>query len=155
MYTIIKKVWRSGYWKSDIDHRLCLVILYRFCSYLCCLSMRDSYNFRLCFELQNVTPGQNNMPHAFDRGAMRPKCSWLFLLFQHRMLYNSYTEPLKNANGCQSYAVSFVGIYIYICAMFVKLYVTMMHQCVYGNLIPIMLRIVYLAEPPYGIIYVY
>ena len=28
------------------------------------------------------------------------------------MLYDSYTEPLKNANGCQSYAVSFVGIYM-------------------------------------------
>ena len=34
--------------------------------------------------------------------------------------------------------------------MFVKLYVTMVYQCVYGNLISIMLRIVYLAEPPYG-----
>ena len=39
--------------------------------------------------------------------------------------------------------------------MFVKLYVTVMYQCVYGNLIPIMLRKVYLSEPPYGIIYVY
>ena len=36
-----------------------------------------------------------------------------------------------------------------------KLYVTVMYQCVYGNLISIMLRIAYLAEPPYGIIYVY
>ena len=39
--------------------------------------------------------------------------------------------------------------------MFVKLYVTVIKQCVYGNLIPIMLRIVHLAEPPYGIIYVF
>ena len=38
--------------------------------------------------------------------------------------------------------------------MFAKLYATVMYQCVYGNLISIMLRIVYLAEPPYGIIYV-
>ena len=38
--------------------------------------------------------------------------------------------------------------------MFVKLYVTVMYQYVYGNLISIMLRIAYLAEPPYGIIYV-
>ena len=43
---------------------------------------------------------------------------------------------------------------VYKRSMFVKLYVTMMYQCVYGNLISIMLRIVYLAEPPYGIIYV-
>ena len=34
--------------------------------------------------------------------------------------------------------------------MFVKLYVTVMCQCVYGNLISIMVRIVYLADPPYG-----
>ena len=39
--------------------------------------------------------------------------------------------------------------------MFVKLYVTVMCQCVYGNLKSIMLRLVYLAEPPYGILYVY
>ena len=39
--------------------------------------------------------------------------------------------------------------------MFVELCVTVMYQFVYGNLIPFMLRIVYLAEPPYGIIYVY
>ena len=39
--------------------------------------------------------------------------------------------------------------------MFVKLYVTVMYQCVYGNLIPIMLRIVYLVDPPYGIMCVY
>ena len=39
---------------------------------------------------------------------MRSKCSWLFLLFQLRRLYNSYTDPLKNANGCQSYA-EFLG----------------------------------------------
>ena len=45
--------------------------------------------------------------------------------------------------------------WIYKCSMFVTLYVTAMYQCVYGNLIPIMLRIVYLAGPPYGIIYVY
>ena len=38
--------------------------------------------------------------------------------------------------------------------MFVKLYVTVMYQCVYGNLISIMLRILSLAEPPYGIVYV-
>ena len=30
-----------------------------------------------------------------------------------------------------------------------------MYQCDYGSLIPIMLQIVYLAEPPYGIICVY
>ena len=36
-----------------------------------------------------------------------------------------------------------------------KLCVTVMYQCVYGKLTPIMLRIVYLAEPPYGITYVY
>ena len=40
--------------------------------------------------------------------------------------------------------------WVYKRSMFVKLYVTMMYQCVYGNLISIMLRIVYLAEPPYG-----
>ena len=39
--------------------------------------------------------------------------------------------------------------------MFVELCVTVMYQFVYGNLIPFMLWIVYLAEPPYGIIYVY
>ena len=39
--------------------------------------------------------------------------------------------------------------------MFVELSVTVMYQFVYGNLIPFMLWIVYLAEPPYGIIYVY
>ena len=39
--------------------------------------------------------------------------------------------------------------------MFVKLYLTVIYQCIYGILIPIMLRIVYLEEPPYGIIYVY
>ena len=39
--------------------------------------------------------------------------------------------------------------------MFVKLYVTVMYQSVFDNLISIMLRIVYSAEPPYGIIYVY
>ena len=45
--------------------------------------------------------------------------------------------------------------WVYKRSMFVKRYVTVMYQCVYGNLISIMLRIVYLAEPPYGIIYVY
>ena len=90
------------------------MIRFRFCS--CCLSMGDSYNFRLCFELHNVTPGQTTLPHAFDRGAMRPKCSWLFLLFQLRRPYSSYTDPLKNANGCQSYAVSFLDIWlIHVC----------------------------------------
>ena len=50
--------------ESLTSTRLCLMILFRFCSYLCCLSMGNSYNFRLCFELQNVTPGQNNIaPH--------------------------------------------------------------------------------------------
>ena len=39
--------------------------------------------------------------------------------------------------------------------MFVKRYVTVVYQCVYGNSISIMFQIVYLAEPPYGIIYVY
>ena len=47
--------------ESPISTRFCLMILFRFCSYMCCLSMGDSYNFRLCFELQNVTPGQNNI----------------------------------------------------------------------------------------------
>ena len=135
------------------------MILFRFCSCLCCSSMGDLYNFRLCFELQNITPGQNKLfrqcclttlPQAFDRDAMRPKCSWLFLLFQLRRLYNSYTDPLKNANGCQLYAVSFLNIYS--CSMFVELCVTVIYQCVYGNFIPTMLRIVYLAKPPYGII---
>ena len=37
--------------ESPTSTRLCLMILFRFCSYLCCLSMGDSYNFRLCFEL--------------------------------------------------------------------------------------------------------
>ena len=40
--------------------------------------------------------------------------------------------------------------WVYKRSMFVKLYVTVMYQCVYGNLISIMLRIVYLVEPPYG-----
>ena len=101
--------------ESPTSTRLCLLILFRFCSYLCCLSMGDSYNFRLCFELPTeCNPGaKQHYPHAFDRGAMRPKCSWLFLLFQlwHVWrLYNSYTDPLKNAIGCQSYAVSFLDI---------------------------------------------
>ena len=47
--------------ESSTSTRLCLMNLFRFCSYLCCLSMVDSFNFRLCFELQNVTPGQNNI----------------------------------------------------------------------------------------------
>ena len=44
--------------------------------------------------------------------------------------------------------------WVYKRSMYVKLYVTVMYQCVYGNLISIMLRIIYLAEPPYQIIYV-
>ena len=45
--------------------------------------------------------------------------------------------------------------WVYRRAIFVKLYLTVMYQRVYGNLISIMLRIVYLTEPLYGIIYVY
>ena len=138
--------------ESPTSIRLCLMILFRFCSYLCCLSMSDSYNIRLCIELQNVTPGQNNIAPRIRSRCDEAKYSWLFLLFQLRRLYNSYTDPLKNANGCRSYVIF---LWVYKRSMFVKLYVTVMYQCVYCNLISIMLRIVYLAEPPYGIIYVY
>ena len=57
----LEKVWRSDYWKFDIHQALPHHFFFRFCSYLCCLSMGDSNNFRLCFELQNVTAGQNNI----------------------------------------------------------------------------------------------
>ena len=42
--------------------------------------MGDSNNFRLCFELQNVTPGQNNIAHAFDRDEAKNiiDCSYFF-----------------------------------------------------------------------------
>ena len=36
---------------------------------------------------------KTTLPHARDRGAVRPECSWLFLPFQLRRLYNSYTDP--------------------------------------------------------------
>ena len=114
--------------------------------------MSDSYSIRLCIELQNVTPGQNNIAPRIRSRCDEAKYSWLFLLFQLRRLYNSYTDPLKNANGCRSYVIF---PWVYKRSIFVKLYVTVMYQCVYCNLISIMLRIVYLAEPPYGIIYVY
>ena len=55
--------------------------------------------------------GKTTLPHAFDRGAMRPKCSWLFLLFQLRKLCNSDIDPLKMLMvRCQSYAVSFLDM---------------------------------------------
>ena len=65
--------------------------------------MGDSYNFKFCFELQNVTPEQNNIAPRIRSWCDEAK-------IQLRMLYNSYTDPLKNANGCQSYAVSFLDI---------------------------------------------
>ena len=61
VYTIIKKRSEVLAIESLTSTRLCLMILFRFCSYLCCLSMGGSYNFRLCFGLQNVTPWQNNI----------------------------------------------------------------------------------------------
>ena len=80
----LKKVWRSGYWKSrPTSTRLCVMILFRFCSYsVCCLSMGGSYNFRLCFELQNVTPVQNNIAPGIrswcDEAKNIVDCSYFF-----------------------------------------------------------------------------
>ena len=156
MYTIIKKIWRSGYWKSDTDQALphdSFQILFVFVLFIngWFIQFQTLFWATECNSWANQT-----LPHAFDRGAMRPKYRWLFLLFQLRRLYNSCTDPLKNANGCRSYAIF---SWVYKRSMFAKLYVsdkvTVMYQCVYGNLISIMLRIVYLVEPPEGIIYVY
>ena len=155
MYTIIKKVWRSEGLaiESPASTRLCLMILYRFCSYLCCLSMRDSYNFRLCFWATkcNSWAKQHCPTHSIvvRWGQNVVDCSYFFNFECCIIATQSHWKMLMVVNH-----MPFLS-WVYICAMFVKLYATMMHQCVYGNLIPIMLRIVYLAEPPYGIIYVY
>ena len=139
--------------ESPTSTRLCLMILFIFCSYLCCLSMGGSYNFRLCFELKNVTPGQHNIaPRIQSWCDEAKKYSWLFLFFQLRRLYNSYTDPLKMLMVVDH--MPFFS-WVYERSTFVKRYVTAVYQCVYDNSIAIMLRIVYLAEPPYGIIYVY
>ena len=134
--------------ESPTSTRLCLMILFRFCSYLYCLWMGDSYNFRLCFE-QNVTPGQNNIaPRMVRWGQNVVDCSYSFN-FEGCIIATQihWTMPMVVNH------MPFLS-WIYKCSMFVKLCVTVMYQCVYGNL-PIILGIVYLAEPPYGIIYVY
>ena len=68
--------------ESPTSTRLCRMILFRFCSYFCCLSTGDSYNFRLCFELQNVTPGQNNIAPTYSIvvrwGQNLVDCSYFF-----------------------------------------------------------------------------
>ena len=68
--------------ESPTSTRLCLMILFSFCSYLCCLSMGGSYNFRLCFELQNVTPGHHNIAPRIQSWCDEAKnivdCSYFF-----------------------------------------------------------------------------
>ena len=68
--------------ESPTSTRLCLMILFRFFSCLCCLSMGGSYNFRLWFKLHNVTPGQHNIaPHIqswCDEAKNIVDCSYFF-----------------------------------------------------------------------------
>ena len=99
--------------------------------------------------LLKTTLYKTTLFHAFDRVAMRPKCSWLFMLFLlFQLIHQIHRKMLMVVNH-----MPFLS-WISKCSMFVKLYVTVMHQCGYGNLIPIMLRIVYLAEPSYRTIFV-
>ena len=42
--------------ESPTSTRLCLMVLFRFCSYLWCLSIGDLYDFRLCFDQNNIAP---------------------------------------------------------------------------------------------------
>ena len=128
------------------------MILFRFCSYLCCLSMGDSYNFGLFLatecnswakqycptHLIVVRWGQNIVDcfyfFNFEGSVIATQIHWKIPMVVDHMPFFSW---------------------VYKRSMFVKLYLTVIYQCIYGILIPIMLRIVYLEEPPYGIIYVY
>ena len=139
--------------ESPTSIRLCLMILFRFCSYLCCLSMGDSFYLRLCFELQNVTLMQNSIAYRIrwwcDEAKNVVDCSY-FINFEGFMIATPiHWNMLMVVNHMRFLS------WIYKCSMFVKLYVTVMYQWVYGNSIPSTLRIVYSSGPLYGIIYVY
>ena len=134
-----KKVWRSGYWKSAIEGtaswffsdfvRICAV--YQWVIHIIS-------DFVLSYKY-NSWAKQHCPTHSVEErwGQNVVDCS-CFLNFEGCIIATQiHWKMLMVVKH-----IPFLS-WIYNCPMFVKLYVTVMYQCVYGHLIPIMLRIVY------------
>ena len=145
-------VWRSGYRKLDIDQALphdSFQILFVFDLFINGWFIQ----FQTLFWATECDSGAKqhfptlSIPARWGQNVV--DCSYFFNFEGCVVAKQIHWKMLVVINNMAFFSC------IYKCSMFVKLYVTVMYQCVYGNLIPIMLRLVYLAKAPYEILYVY
>ena len=110
---------------------------FRFCSYLCSLQFQILLWITEC----NTWAKQHCPTHSIvvRWGQNGVDCSYFFNFDCSIIAKQIHWKMLMVVNH-----IPFLS-WIYKCSMFMKLYVTVMYQYVYGNLIPIMLWIVYLA----------